>query len=224
MIRRPPRSTLFPYTTLFRSPARPGARPLRKHGRLPDEEPRGRVRWIAPRRRSETPPAATGRTKIRKREERTRADESRPSGGYETSRGPAEPQGPRARPCARGFAAVRGDRHHVSAQERGRGHASEDDRGDPRWPRESKDRPNGRWPTMTGSTRFHLERFGVIVLAAFAIGLPVLVLIALVMGGNGPIWPYVPILSGSWVIVVLILRAAVRSKILFSERAHVREI
>src|SRR3712207_7811032 len=24
MIRRPPRSTLFPYTTLFRSPARPG--------------------------------------------------------------------------------------------------------------------------------------------------------------------------------------------------------
>src|SRR2546422_6083513 len=52
MIRRPPRSTLFPYTTLFRSPARPGARPLRKHGRPPDEEPRGRVRWIAPRRRS----------------------------------------------------------------------------------------------------------------------------------------------------------------------------
>src|SRR5215510_9397136 len=28
MIRRPPRSTLFPYTTLFRSPPRPG-RPLR---------------------------------------------------------------------------------------------------------------------------------------------------------------------------------------------------
>src|SRR2546430_10048795 len=26
MIRRPPRSTLFPYTTLFRSPDRPGAR------------------------------------------------------------------------------------------------------------------------------------------------------------------------------------------------------
>src|SRR2546422_6988706 len=25
MIRRPPRSTLFPYTTLFRSPGRPGA-------------------------------------------------------------------------------------------------------------------------------------------------------------------------------------------------------
>src|SRR2546429_6973885 len=28
MIRRPPRSTLFPYTTLFRSPARGGAGPL----------------------------------------------------------------------------------------------------------------------------------------------------------------------------------------------------
>src|SRR3712207_7880834 len=29
MIRRPPRSTLFPYTTLFRSPARPCATSLR---------------------------------------------------------------------------------------------------------------------------------------------------------------------------------------------------
>src|SRR3712207_8275699 len=28
MIRRPPRSTLFPYTTLFRSPAHPRGRPL----------------------------------------------------------------------------------------------------------------------------------------------------------------------------------------------------
>src|SRR5207249_1149668 len=62
------------------------------------------------------------------------------------------------------------------------------------------------------------------VLPACTIELPVLVLNALVMEGNAPIWPYEPILSGSWVIVVLILRAAVRSKILFSERAHVREI
>ena len=75
---------------------------------------------------------------------------------------------------------------------------------------------------MTGPTGVHLGRFGVVVLAAFAIGLPVIVVS--IMEGNGPIWPYVPILSGSWVIVVLILRAAVRSKILFSERAHVREI
>ena len=77
---------------------------------------------------------------------------------------------------------------------------------------------------MIGSTGVHFDRFGVIVLAAFTIGLPVLVLIALAMGGNGPNWPYVPILFGSWVIVVLILRAAVRSKILFSEGAHVRDI
>src|SRR2546430_11955194 len=41
MIRRPPRSTLFPYTTLFRSPrdargawSRPGARPERARGVL----------------------------------------------------------------------------------------------------------------------------------------------------------------------------------------------
>src|SRR5260370_4293714 len=33
MIRRPPRSTLFPYTTLFRSPAGDGLRPVaRGHG------------------------------------------------------------------------------------------------------------------------------------------------------------------------------------------------
>src|SRR6266849_9350890 len=32
MIRRPPRSTLFPYTTLFRSPARPPPPPRRIRG------------------------------------------------------------------------------------------------------------------------------------------------------------------------------------------------
>src|SRR2546422_6898055 len=41
MIRRPPRSTLFPYTTLFRSPrAREGAfKPLEQHRRLGEERP-----------------------------------------------------------------------------------------------------------------------------------------------------------------------------------------
>src|SRR2546426_7463162 len=38
MIRRPPRSTLFPYTTLFRSAAAPAARPRR----LRDVRPRAR--------------------------------------------------------------------------------------------------------------------------------------------------------------------------------------
>src|SRR6266436_208734 len=48
MIRRPPRSTLFPYTTLFRSPlhgecrlgGRPPARPKRFHRPLPRPSPR----------------------------------------------------------------------------------------------------------------------------------------------------------------------------------------
>src|SRR2546430_211765 len=40
MIRRPPRSTLFPYTTLFRSPAPRGAAPggLRSPGPLPGDD------------------------------------------------------------------------------------------------------------------------------------------------------------------------------------------
>src|SRR3712207_7478805 len=33
MIRRPPRSTLFPYTTLFRSACSPASRPLSSHCR-----------------------------------------------------------------------------------------------------------------------------------------------------------------------------------------------
>src|SRR2546429_4800423 len=35
MIRRPPRSTLFPYTTLFRSPGGEGRNPRRRRGRPP---------------------------------------------------------------------------------------------------------------------------------------------------------------------------------------------
>src|SRR6266516_7563790 len=38
MIRRPPRSTLFPYTTLFRSPPPP---PRRRRSELPGAAPRG---------------------------------------------------------------------------------------------------------------------------------------------------------------------------------------
>src|SRR3712207_7887364 len=49
MIRRPPRSTLFPYTTLFRS------RPLRL-----DLLHRRRRRWLRPRRRGRGPPAGHG--------------------------------------------------------------------------------------------------------------------------------------------------------------------
>src|SRR2546422_7334405 len=56
MIRRPPRSTLFPYTTLFRSPSQPLPVRAADHG-----EPRGpgahpgrlRVRQGTPRRRGD---------------------------------------------------------------------------------------------------------------------------------------------------------------------------
>src|SRR5437879_10620954 len=43
-LRRPPRSTLFPYTTLFRSPegARGADLPFRRHGSGPPSPPRGR--------------------------------------------------------------------------------------------------------------------------------------------------------------------------------------
>src|SRR2546430_6907930 len=42
MIRRPPRSTLFPYTTLFRSRAGPASRDRQRRG-LPRAHVRGRV-------------------------------------------------------------------------------------------------------------------------------------------------------------------------------------
>src|SRR3712207_7228169 len=44
MIRRPPRSTLFPYTTLFRSEAKPGARRKQRFA------PTGDRQTFAPRR------------------------------------------------------------------------------------------------------------------------------------------------------------------------------
>src|SRR3712207_7838108 len=60
MIRRPPRSTLFPYTTLFRSP-RPGRRLVRRPGgdarRRAD---RGRDQRPHARERHVRPPAAGG--------------------------------------------------------------------------------------------------------------------------------------------------------------------
>src|SRR3712207_9036586 len=47
MIRRPPRSTLFPYTTLFRSRRLPGGRPSRPAWQSPDRPLRGRRRASA---------------------------------------------------------------------------------------------------------------------------------------------------------------------------------
>src|SRR5215813_14438202 len=52
MIRRPPRSTLFPYTTLFRSPGRTGG-PQRLQPAVPSREAGGRLlRLVAGDRKS----------------------------------------------------------------------------------------------------------------------------------------------------------------------------
>src|SRR3712207_7829936 len=73
MIRRPPRSTLFPYTTLFRSFARSGAPP----GAGVDLHPlrRGRGRREAPDPRREYP--LRGTASRRRSEERTSELQSR---------------------------------------------------------------------------------------------------------------------------------------------------
>src|SRR3712207_7350437 len=62
MIRRPPRSTLFPYTTLFRSIT--GAPPDRDHSR---SERRGSGRADRGRSRRAGPPAAAGAPRQRRR-------------------------------------------------------------------------------------------------------------------------------------------------------------
>src|SRR2546425_8177443 len=79
MIRRPPRSTLFPYTTLFRSPALEQARcALREASRSTSgsPDPIGRVRipphsgWPCPARSTCLPPAGA-RASVRRSEEHT---------------------------------------------------------------------------------------------------------------------------------------------------------
>src|SRR3712207_8286445 len=74
MIRRPPRSTLFPYTTLFRSRTRTGAprRPRRRGRRRCGRRAAGRARPA--RRRTTARPPARGR---RRSEEHTSELQSR---------------------------------------------------------------------------------------------------------------------------------------------------
>src|SRR3712207_7199058 len=76
MIRRPPRSTLFPYTTLFRSPAAPARAPHWRPPRPRRERPRrgGTAGAVAPGRR-----AAGRRTphRTRRSEEHTSELQSR---------------------------------------------------------------------------------------------------------------------------------------------------
>ena len=75
---------------------------------------------------------------------------------------------------------------------------------------------------MTGSTGVHVGRFGVIVLAAFATGL--LMVVVFVMERKAPIWPYVPVVLGSWVIVMLIVRGVIQYKIVMSTFRKQREL
>src|SRR5204862_988258 len=53
MIRRPPSSTLFPYTTLFRSPPRPAHRPRDRARRAPGRGPPRGARLVQEPVRSE---------------------------------------------------------------------------------------------------------------------------------------------------------------------------
>src|SRR5258705_10091774 len=53
MIRRPPRSTLFPYTTLFRSPARANAQPRDGSANVATPRPSPRSRLIVALRSEE---------------------------------------------------------------------------------------------------------------------------------------------------------------------------
>src|SRR3712207_7689048 len=68
MIRRPPRSTLFPFTTLFRSPpSRRPPRPRPARGRTPASPPRAR----SPRHRG----SRSSRTRTSDRPSRCRSEE-----------------------------------------------------------------------------------------------------------------------------------------------------
>src|SRR3712207_7722863 len=76
MIRRPPRSTLFPYTTLFRSGPGAAARVVRVVGALPHELPQGAGRFIYLFLETREPDGARLRC-IRRSEEHTSELQSR---------------------------------------------------------------------------------------------------------------------------------------------------
>src|SRR2546429_5086142 len=67
MIRRPPRSTLFPYTTLFRSP--------RRASRAQGERRRASIRVVPARTRRPRPRCVRRRSPCRTHRESTRSEE-----------------------------------------------------------------------------------------------------------------------------------------------------
>src|SRR5256886_7788815 len=74
MIRRPPRSTLFPYTTLFRSRSEDGVRGMRADRDSPLEGPRGRGGPRRGRLRAPWPGRRRGRLATPPRRARSTAD------------------------------------------------------------------------------------------------------------------------------------------------------
>src|SRR2546425_6982403 len=71
MIRRPPRSTLFPYTTLFRSPCRAGRRSPRPDGRPPAGATQWRARAAPALRFRRWPPFLLFERRLRRRNPRS---------------------------------------------------------------------------------------------------------------------------------------------------------
>src|SRR5690349_22176126 len=65
MLRRPPSPTLFPYTTLFRSPRRDGARPPRAAHPEADAARLGRAADAGLRRPRQAPRPATSSRRVR---------------------------------------------------------------------------------------------------------------------------------------------------------------
>src|SRR5256886_13460155 len=77
MIRRPPRSTLFPYTTLFRSKVERHQRDERSEDEIEAEDRRiSRRRRRPPGVREETPPRHSSRGRLRRFRNRNRDDEA----------------------------------------------------------------------------------------------------------------------------------------------------
>lgn len=61
-----------------------------------------------------------------------------------------------------------------------------------------------------------------IALAAFGIGLPIVVVV--VSTWSGTFWPFAPILIGTWVIVMLMVRSVIKYKIYLRRFRKQREI
>src|SRR5207253_6940742 len=168
-----------------------GIRVVRDPGCPPEEIPARCVRPSPARGRS--PPVPRVPAPQRSRHfEGTGTDAGGPRRRHEAGAGHPDAERPRPGAHARGPAAVRGDRHHVSPQERRCGHPPEDHCGDPRGAGEGENRPSRRWARLTVWKASRPGRFTLVILAAIAIGIPVIVVAA-----SG--WPFVPILLGGWV-------------------------